>query len=85
MGEYIMKSKAELSKLLSYYLIDNEITIKELAEKMNVSRGSIYNWIDGKNISNRNYIKIVKFLDNYSPSQWITDKDKEELEKLLSV
>lgn len=68
-----MKTKSELTKQLYYYLYENDITIKELAEQINVSRGSIYNWIDGKNISNRNYIKLMKLLENYIPSKWIVE------------
>lgn len=68
-----MKTKTELTKQLYYYLYENDISIKELAERLNVSRGSIYNWIDGKSISNKNYIKLMKLLENYVPSEWIID------------
>lgn len=68
-----MKNKTELTKQLFYYLYENDISIKELAERLNVSRGSIYNWIDGKSISNKNYIKLMKLLENYVPSEWIIE------------
>lgn len=68
-----MKTKEELTKQLNYYMYEKDITIKELAEKLNVSRGSIYNWIEGKTISNKNYIKLMKLLENYVPSKWIVE------------
>ena len=68
-----MKTKEELTKQLNYYLYEKDITIKELAKKLNVSRGSIYNWIEGKTISNKNYIKLMKLLENYVPSKWIEE------------
>lgn len=68
-----MKTKEELTKQLNYYLYEKDITIKELAEKLNVSRGSIYNWIEGKTISNKNYVKLMKLLENYVPSKWIVE------------
>ena len=68
-----MKTKEELTKQLNYYLYEKDITIKELAKILNVSRGSIYNWIEGKTISNKNYIKLMKLLENYVPSKWIVE------------
>lgn len=78
-----MKSKTEIGKLLTYYIIDTETSIKELSEKLNVSRGSIYNWLAGKPMTNKCYIRLLKMLDNYEPSKWVIEKSEDELKEYM--
>lgn len=74
-----MISKKDIGKMLTYYIIDNDTSIKEISEKLNVSRGSVYNWIAGKPMTNKCYIKLLKMLDEYKPSEWIIEKSENEL------
>ena len=78
-----MTSKESIGKLLTYYIIDKDISIKEIAEKLNVSRGSIYHWISGKPMTNRYYIKLLKMLEGYNPSAWVLDKSEAELKEYM--
>ena len=78
-----MKSKTEIGKLLIYYMIDTDTSIKELSEKLKVSRGSVYNWIAGKPMTNKCYIKLLKMLDNYEPSEWVIEKSEDELKEYM--
>lgn len=78
-----MKSKTEIGKLLTYYMIDTDTSIKELSEKLNVSRGSVYNWMAGKPMTNKCYIKLLKMLDNYEPSEWVIEKSEDELKEYM--
>ena len=78
-----MKSKTEIGKLLTYYMIDTDTSIKELSEKLKVSRGSVYNWIAGKPMTNKCYIKLLKMLDNYEPSEWVIEKSEDELKEYM--
>lgn len=78
-----MKSKTEIGKLLTYYIIDKDISIKELSEILKVSRGSVYNWIAGKPMTNKCYIKLLKILDNYEPSEWVIKKSEDELKEYM--
>lgn len=78
-----MKSKTEIGKLLTYYIIDTETSIKELSEKLNVSRGSIYNWLAGKPMTNKCYIRLLKMLDDYEPSKWVIEKSEDELKEYM--
>ena len=82
-GKTEMKSKTEIGKLLIYYMIDNETSIKALSEKMGVSRTSIYNWIAGKPMTNKCYIKLLKILDDYEPSEWVIEKSEAELKEYM--
>lgn len=78
-----MLTKTEIGKMLMYYIIDNEISIKEISEKLKVSRGSVYNWIAGKPMTNKCYIKLLKMLDDYKPSKWVIEKSEKELEEYM--
>lgn len=70
-----MKTKEELGKTILYYLLDNDMTVEAFSKKMNASKASVYNWIAGKPMSNRHYIKLQKELENYNPSNWIIEED----------
>lgn len=78
-----MLEKQEIGKTLMYYLIDNDMTAKELAEKMDVSKASVYRWMSGKPMTNRYYIKLLKILDGYNPSNWIIEKSDTELKDYM--
>ena len=78
-----MLTKKEIGKMLTYYIIDTETSIKEIAEKLNCSRGSVYNWIAGKPMTNKCYIRLLKLLDNYNPSAWVIEKSEKELEDYM--
>lgn len=49
---------------LKIIILENRITIKELAEKLNFSPQTISNWCNGKNLGNvHNFYKLCKELD----------------------
>lgn len=77
-----MRSKEEIQNTIIYYLIDNDMTANDLAEKIHCSRASIYRWMGKKSImANKYYIKLLKLFENYSASAWVLEKTEEELEE----
>ena len=77
-----MRSKKEIQNTIIYYLIDNNMSATELAEKLNCSRASIYRWMSNRStLANKYYIKLLKLFENYSASAWVLEKTEEELEE----
>ena len=77
-----MKTRTELCEMLKYYVVENNISTKDLCEQLHVSQQSIYNWIHGiVKMSDRNYLKLMKLLDGYDISKWIINKDENQLEE----
>lgn len=74
-----MLTKQEVSNYLGFYLIDKDISVKELAKKIGASESSIYSWMAGKVMNNRFYLKLLKEMEGYRPSKWVLMKDEEEL------
>lgn len=60
-----MPDKQEIGRLIPFYLNDQKMSISELAQKMNVSKKTIYNWIDGKPMFYRNYVVLLSLLREY--------------------
>lgn len=72
-----MRSKEEIQKMIIYYLIDNDMSVNELSEKLKCSKASIYRWMDNKSVlTDKYYIKLEKLFDGYNPNEW--NKDKQE-------
>lgn len=64
-----MRTKEELIKEIPFYLVDNGISVEELAKKIGVSKMSVYNWINGKNkMNDAHYIKLLRLMENYDSS-----------------
>lgn len=78
-----MYSKTEIGKILAYYLIDNDMTVKTFSDNFKVSVSTVYNWLAGKPMTNRYYIKLLKQLENYNPSKWVINKSEEELKDYM--
>lgn len=47
------------------YLIENNMSVAELAAKIKVCRSSVYNWMDGKDITRTNYEKLYREIKEY--------------------
>ena len=60
-----MPDKQEIGRLIPFYLNDKKMSINEFAQKMNVSKKSVYNWIEGKPMFYRNYIVLLSLLREY--------------------
>ena len=77
-----MRSKEEIKNIIIYYLIDNDMSANDLAEKLNCSRASIYRWMSKRStIANKYYVKLLKLFENYSASKWVLEKTEKELEE----
>lgn len=52
------------TKIIKIKLIEKNMTIKELSQKVDMNPQTISNWINGKNINQiENFIKICKILN----------------------
>ena len=60
-----MENKETIKKAIYDYLIENNMSVAELAAKIKVSRGSIYNWLNGKEIVKTNYEKLYREIKEY--------------------
>ena len=79
-----MKTKKEIADTIIYYLIDNNMSVTELAKQLNISRVTIYNWMNGKTIMNdRYYIQMLKMFEDYDASKWVINKDERQLEEYM--
>ena len=54
-----------ISNAILDYLIENDTTVSDLAAILKVSRGTIYNWMDGKPITKTNYAKLYRIIKDY--------------------
>ena len=54
-----------ISHAILDYLIENDTTVSELSAILKVSRGTIYNWMDGKPITKTNYEKLYRLIKDY--------------------
>ena len=79
-----MKTKKEIADTIIYYLIDNNMSVTELAKQLNISRVTIYNWMNGKTIMNdRYYIQMLKMFEDYDASKWVINKNERQLEDYM--
>lgn len=75
------RSKKEVVDLIQRFLIDKNMTVADLAKILNVSKSSVYRWIDGsRGISNRHYMALDCLMRGYEP-KWVIDMTVEELEE----
>lgn len=78
-----MLTKKEVSSYLQFFMVDKDISVKELAKRIGASESSIYSWMSGKEMNNRFYLKLLKEMDGYSPSEWVIMKDDKELKDYM--
>lgn len=79
-----MKSKEEIQKMIIYFMLDNDMSVSELADKVKASQASIYRWMENKTtMSNKYYLRFLQLFDGYSPSQWILEMNDNELSKYM--
>lgn len=60
-----MPDKQEIGRLIPFYLKDKKISIKQFSQQMNVSRKTVYNWIEGKPMYYNNYVVLLSLLREY--------------------
>ena len=54
-----------LGQCIAFYLNDNKISVSEFSRMMNVSRQTVNNWINGKEIRNTKRIVLEELLKDY--------------------
>lgn len=78
------RSKKEVVDLIQRFLIDKDMSVEDLAKILNVSKSSVYRWMDGsRGISNRHYVALDCLMKDYEP-KWVIDMTVEEMEEHFS-
>ena len=54
-----------LGQYIPFYLNDNNMSVTEFSKMMNVSRQTVNNWINGKEIRNIKRIVLEELLKDY--------------------
>jgi len=64
-----MISKENIGKELILFMVENDLTVEEVAKQVKSSAASVYRWMNGKNMTNQNYVRLQKYMENYNKTQ----------------
>lgn len=64
-----MINKENIGKELILFMVENDLTVEEVAKQVKSSAASVYRWMNGKNMTNQNYIRLQKYMENYNKTQ----------------
>lgn len=64
-----MINKENIGKELILFMVENDLTVEEVAKQVKSSAASVYRWMNGKNMTNQNYVRLLTFIENYKRIQ----------------